>query len=62
MEKKEEILDKDSQYWKKNGYDYREFEIEEEAREHIELLKKPILRNGQKAHVGWSEEWLKGEM
>lgn len=54
-----DAIDSSSQYYKKNGYSFREFDPEEEVREHIELLKMPVLRCGQKAHVGFSEEFLK---
>lgn len=55
-----DAIDENSQYYKKNGYSFREFDPEEEVREHIELLKMPVLRAGQKAHVGFSEDFIKG--
>ena len=54
----EELIDKDSQYYKKNGYAWRDYDAKEEVMEHTELLVLPILRNGMKAHVGWSEKWV----
>ena len=54
----EELIDKDSQYYKKNGYAWRDYDAKEEVMEHTELLVVPILRNGMKAHVGWSEKWV----
>ena len=54
----EDLIDKESQYYKKNGYSWREYDPKEEVMEHYELLVVPILRNGQKAHVGWSEKWV----
>ena len=52
----EELIDKDSQYYKKNGYAWRDYDAKEEVMEHTELLVLPILRNGMKAHVRWSEK------
>ena len=43
VKEKEDILDKDSQYWNKNGYDYREFEIEEESWKCMIFLFHPFL-------------------
>ncbi|MBQ0071094.1 MAG: hypothetical protein KBS81_04455 [Spirochaetales bacterium] len=54
-----DAVDTSSQYYKKNGYAYREFDAEEEVREHVELLKMPVLRSGQKAHVGFDETFVK---
>ena len=36
----------------------RDYDAKEEVMEHTELLVLPILRNGMKAHVGWSEKWV----
>lgn len=55
---KEELLDKSSQFWKKNGYEWREYNVEDELKEHKELLKLPVLRLSDKAHVGWDENWI----
>ena len=55
----EELIDEDSIFYKKNGYMWREYNAKEEVMEHIELLRIPVLRIGQKAHVGWKEQWLK---
>lgn len=54
----ESIIDKESQYYKKNGYGWREYDAKEEVMEHVELLILPVLRNGMKAHVGWDEKWV----
>ena len=54
----EELIDKESQYYKKNGYSWRDYDPKEEVMEHPELLVLPILRNGMKAHAGWSEKWV----
>lgn len=62
VEDADSLLDKESQFWKKNGYSWREIDPKEEVMDHIELLKKPVVRIDGKAHVGWSEEWLKGRV
>ena len=54
----DELIDKESQYYKKNGYSWRDYDPKEEVMEHPELLVLPILRNGMKTHVGWSEKWV----
>ncbi|MGN1163848.1 MAG: arsenate reductase family protein [Candidatus Ornithospirochaeta sp.] len=59
---KEELVDASSDYYKKNGYQWRDYDVEEEVMEHVELLKKPVLRMGDSACVGFSEEWLKGKV
>ena len=47
------LIDKESAYYKKNGYSWREYDAEEELKEHQELLVLPILRNNGKAAAGW---------
>lgn len=49
----EDLLDTSSPYYVKQGYQYREFSIQEELREHPELLKTPILRIKGKVHAGF---------
>ena len=58
VEDEDAFIDKESQYFKKNGYIWREYNAREEVMEHVELLVLPVLRNGNKAHVGWSEKWI----
>ena len=58
VEDSEDLIDRESQYYKKNGYGWREYDPKEEVMEHTELLVLPFLRNGTKAHVGWSEKWV----
>lgn len=58
VEDEDALIDKESQYFKKNGYSWREYNAREEVMEHVELLVLPVLRNGNKAHVGWSEKWI----
>lgn len=58
VEDSEDLIDRESQYYKKNGYGWREYDPKEEVMEHTELLVLPVLRNGMKVHVGWSEKWV----
>lgn len=58
LDDKEDIIDKNSNYYKKNGYSWRDYDPLEEVKEHVELMVIPVLRNGMKAHVGWSESWV----
>ena len=59
----EDIIDTESQAYKKGGYEYKIFDIETELLENPLLIKSPIVRNGSKATVGletdtW-KDWLK---
>lgn len=56
-----ELIDKDSAFYKKKGYDYLEYDPKEELIEHPELLKKPILRRGCKADLGLDEDFMRVE-
>ena len=58
VEDSEDLIDRESQYYKKNGYGWRAYDPKEEVMEHTELLVLPVLRNRTKAHVGWSEKWV----
>ena len=49
----EDLLDTSSAYYTKEGYKYRSFSIQEELKEHPELLKTPILRIKGRAHAGF---------
>lgn len=52
------LIDEESQYYRKNGYSYREYDEKEEVKEHPELLILPILRCGGKAVVGLDTSFL----
>lgn len=54
-----DVIDASSQYYKKNGYEWREYNPREEVEEHQELLINPILRNGNKCSIGFSEDFIK---
>lgn len=53
-------VDTSSAYYRKNGYEWREYSPREEVEEHQELLVNPILRSGGKAAFGFDEEFLEG--
>ena len=59
----EELLNKDSKQYKKRGLEFMVFNIEEELLADSQLLKTPIVRNGNKATLGVDEniwgEWIK---
>ncbi|MBO8469939.1 MAG: glutaredoxin [Spirochaetes bacterium] len=52
----DDIIDKESQYYKKNGYAWRDYDPEEEVILHPELLVLPVLRKDGKAVVGWDND------
>ncbi len=54
----DEFIDKESKYYIKNGYSYRDYDPKEEVQEHIELLRLPILRNRNRAKVGFDRDFL----
>ncbi len=49
----EDLLDTSSAYYTKEGYAYRQFSIQQELKEHPQLLKTPILRTKGRAHAGF---------
>ena len=59
----DELLDKSSKQYKKRGLEFMVFNIEEELLADSQLLKTPIVRNGNKATLGVDEEiwneWIK---
>ncbi len=58
LEKEEDIIDKKSTYYIKNGYAWREYDPREEVTEHPLLMVNPILRNRTKVNVGYSESFI----
>jgi arsenate reductase len=61
-----ELIDEDSQSYKKRGLAYMEFDIREELLEDPSLLKLPVVRNGKNdASLGLAEErwkqWIEEE-
>ena len=59
----EDLLDTESQTYKKKGMAYMEFDIREELLENPSLMKTPVVRNGKEVTVGLAtaewESWLK---
>ena len=59
----DELLDKSSKQYKKRGLEFMVFNLEEELLADSQLLKTPIVRNGNKATLGVEEtiwnEWIK---
>ncbi len=53
-------VDTSSAYYKKNGYEWREYSPREEIEAHQELLVNPILRSEGKVAFGFDEEFLTG--
>ena len=53
------LIDTSSRFFRDGGYQWREYDPEEELREHPGLLVLPVLRNGMKAHAGFSESFLR---
>ncbi len=58
LSKSEDAIDKNSSYYKKNGYAWREYNPRQEIEEHQELLINPILRNKNKVVFGFNEAFL----
>ena len=54
-----EIMDTEGTYYKKNGYAWKDFNPTEEIIMHPELLKLPVLRNGQKCVFTLDEAFIK---
>jgi arsenate reductase-like glutaredoxin family protein len=48
-----ELVDDQGTFYKKNGYEYLEYDPVEEIIEHPQLMRVPILRNRKRAHVGF---------
>ncbi len=58
----EELVDPKSKTYEKQGLEYIVYDVEEKLLEYPELIKTPIVRNGQKATLGYQpdvwKEWL----
>ena len=55
----EDLIDKDSTFYKKEGYEWREYEPLEELILHPELLRTPIIRKGSRARIGIDPAFIK---
>ncbi|MCK9287411.1 MAG: hypothetical protein PHU24_08980 [Sphaerochaetaceae bacterium] len=53
-----ELVDTGGAYYIKEGYAYRDFEPIEEIQSHPELIKTPILRQGDNSVIGFDEHWI----
>lgn len=56
---KEELIDSSSDYYKKQGYSFREYDPVEEVIMHPELLKTPVLRKKNKVTLGFDSAFIK---
>lgn len=54
----DDIIDKKSNYYIKNGYAWREYDPKEEVMEHPLMMVNPVLRNRGKVNVGFSESFI----
>ena len=52
----ESLIDKDSKAYRSGGYEWMEYRPEELLIDHPELLVLPVLRQKERAIVGWDEE------
>lgn len=55
----EDLMDKESKTYKKNGYAYMVFDVKEKLMENPELLKLPILRSRGKCAFFPNEQFIK---
>jgi arsenate reductase (glutaredoxin) len=55
----EDLLDRDGVAFRKEGYEYKQFDPVEELLEKPRLFKMPVVRDKNRATVGMAEaEWL----
>ncbi|MGM0432601.1 MAG: arsenate reductase family protein [Spirochaetota bacterium] len=52
----QELIDTDSTFYKKHGYDYLDYDPVEEVLEHPELMRLPLVRAKRDACVGFDEK------
>lgn len=55
----EELIDRESQFYKKNGYSWREYDAKEELIMHPELLRTPVFRKGRKCCFTLDEDFVR---
>ncbi|MBI2417584.1 MAG: ArsC family transcriptional regulator [Ignavibacteriales bacterium] len=56
----EDFLDREGKHFKKRGLQYMVFNVETELLEDYELVKTPIVRNGNEVTIGYQPEvWKK---
>ena len=56
---KSDLIDPSSDYYKKEGYQYRDYDPVEEVILHPELLMLPVLRKNKKTVIGFSDSFIK---
>ena len=56
----DELINRNSQFYKNKGYDYLEYDVYEEVFEHQELLITPVIRNGNEICSGNKPDVWKG--
>lgn len=54
----EELIDTESAFYKKNGYEYLDYDPVEEVLEHPELMRLPLVRAKRAACVGFDESLM----
>lgn len=54
-----DLIDTESQLYKKKGFAYMEFDPAEEILENQALMITPVIRNGNEVIVGFNQEVLK---
>lgn len=52
------LVDEQSKYYQKEGYSWREYDPQEELRLHPQLLKTPLLKQGQRVVLGVDTDFL----
>lgn len=55
----EALINRNSSFYKKKGYEYMDYDPVEELIEHPELLVLPVLRNGQKCVFTLDEDFIR---
>ncbi len=55
----DEYIDDRGKYYIKNGYAWRDYDPEQEVKEHSGLLRTPVLRVKEKAAIGFNEDFLR---
>ena len=56
---KKDLIDTSSDYYKKQGYSYRDYDPVEEVIMHPELLVLPVLRRKNKVVLGFDSAFIK---
>jgi len=54
----ESLINRESSFYKKEGYGWREYDPQDELQNHIELLKTPLVRVGHVVTCGFDPQQL----